>query len=98
MSNLVEMHLHRVAWLCRPMPAFGTTRRLVGEQAHALEFVTWQFVGHCLQGSRVVRCGDPIGPIRSAIQVRTKVHRCKRTVAFHAGLDPHFDRMAPPVN
>src|SRR6266699_6692187 len=68
MGYFVEMHLYGIARLCRAMPALRPTRRLVGKEAHALEFVAGELICHGLQGARVIGRGDAIRSIPTTIE------------------------------
>src|SRR5579859_7649020 len=54
MGYFVEMHLYSIARLCRAMPALRPAGRLVGEEAHTLEFIAGEPVCHGLQGASVI--------------------------------------------
>src|SRR5690348_7981626 len=98
MGYFVEMYLYSIARLCRTMPAFGATRRLIGEKPHAFELITGELVCHGLQSAGVIRCGNAIGTIRAPVEKGAEVHGSQRSILFHASLDPHFDRVTSPMN
>src|SRR5579872_6852820 len=94
MCNFIKMYFNGIARLRRAMPSFGATRRLIGEEAHALKFVTWQLVGDCLQRACIVCRSDTIGTICAAVEKRTEMHGGQCTIFLDACFDPHLYRVS----
>ncbi len=97
MGELVHMHFDGTAGLCCAVAALGAARRLVGEEAHALEFVAGQLIRHRLEHAGVVGGCHAIGAVSPAIEEGTEMHGGERAILLDAGLDPHFDGVTPTV-
>ena len=75
------------------MPPLRTTGRFVGEDTESLEFIIGNRVGDRLKRTGVVSAGNPITTLGTSIEVGSEVHRSDPSVFFHAGPNPHQDRM-----
>ena len=89
--------LRAEAGLRRAVPALGPARRLVGEDAAALEAVGRDVVGDGLQRAGVEGAGDAVRAVGAAVEQRLEVHAGDRAVLLHAGLEAHQHRMAAAV-
>src|SRR5579859_5721399 len=98
MRDFIEMHLDRVAWLCRAVTTFGTTGWFIGKETHALELIAGQLIRHSLQDAGIIGRGHTIGAIRATTEKRAKVHGRQSPIAFDTSLDPHFDGMTSAVD
>ena len=96
-GDLVELHLEGEARLRRAVAALGAARRLVGEDARAVEAVRRDLVGHGLERARVVRRGDAVGAVGAAVEQGLEVHRRDRAVLLDAGPHLHQHRVAAAV-
>jgi hypothetical protein len=93
LRRLVELTFEGEAGLDRAVAALGPARRLVGEDARALELVHGDLVGHRVDHARVERGGDAVGAVRSAVEPRLEVAAGDVAGLREAGLDPHQHRM-----
>src|SRR5438128_11584722 len=84
-SNLAELPLQRITRLRRAVSALWSARRLVGEDAQAIEFVTRHFVSHRLQRAGVERARHAVTPVSAAVKKRFEMHRGDRAVFLHSG-------------
>ena len=80
------------------MPALGAARRLVGEDARALELVGGNLVGHRLQRACVEGRGHAVGAVGPAVQPGAEVHPGDRAVLRETRLDPHQHRVPAPMD
>src|ERR1051326_2990628 len=74
LRDSVKVTFERVARLGCAMPAFGSTRRLVGQHAHALPAVRRHVLAHRLQRTGVVQRCRAIAHVRAAIDEGLEVH------------------------
>ena len=95
--DAVELRLEGEPRLRRAVAALGPARRLVREDARALELVRRDAVRDRLQRSRVVGRGDPVRAVAAAVERRLEVERGDRAVLLHAGPHPHQGRVTAPV-
>ena len=97
LGRLVELTLEREAGLRRAVPALGSTRRLVGEDARGLELVHGDLVGDRIDHARVEGGRDAVGAVRAAVEPRPEVTAGDVTLSREAGLDPHENGMPAAV-
>ena len=80
------------------MAALGAARRLVGEDASALELVDRHLVRDGIDDARIERGRDAVGAVRAAVEPRLEVAARDVARAREAGLDPHQNRMPAAVD
>ena len=98
LGDLVELHLLAEARLRRAVSALGAARRLVGEDARALELVARQLVGHGLERAGVEGARDAVRTVAAAVDQRLQVHPGQPAVLRHAGAEPHQHRVPAAVH
>ena len=74
-AELVDVRLEGEPRLRRAVPALGAAGRLVGEDAHAVEAIARDLVGHGLQRARVVEAGHAVAAVPAAVERGAEVHR-----------------------
>ena len=82
LGDLVELNFLAEAALRRAVSALGAARRLVGEDAAALELVARDVIGDRLQRAGVERAGDAVRAVGAAVEQRLQVHAgdaCRRS-------------------
>src|SRR6185369_14333536 len=73
LGRLVELTFEREARLDRAVAALGSARRLVGEDARALELVDRDLVGDRIDHARVERGRDAVRAVGSAVEPRPQM-------------------------
>src|SRR6185369_9957803 len=81
----------------RTVAALGSTRRLVGEDARALEFVYGDLVGDRIDHARIEGGRDAVRAVRAAVEPGPQVAAGDVTLLREPGLDPHEHGMASTV-
>ena len=74
LGGLVDLALHGEARLRRAVAALGAARRLVREDAGALELVRGDLVRHRLERAGIERRRHAVGAVGAAVEPGAEVH------------------------